>query len=72
LLDLNLGGRARKVLVRPERNGYMYVIDRETGHVLSADAYGTVNSTLGVDLESVAAVLEPQADEDGVHTGAIR
>jgi len=54
LLDLNLGGRTRKVLVRPERNGYMYVIDRETGQVLSADAYSFVNSTVGVDLESGA------------------
>ena len=34
----DIGGRTRKVLVRPERNGYIYVIDRATGEVLSADA----------------------------------
>ena len=31
-------GERRKVLVHPERNGYVYVIDRATGEVLSADA----------------------------------
>ena len=31
-------GQPRKVLVRPERNGYVYVLDRATGEVLSADA----------------------------------
>jgi len=27
---------ARKVLVRPERNGYLYILDRVTGEVLFA------------------------------------
>jgi PQQ-dependent dehydrogenase (methanol/ethanol family) len=52
LLDLDVKGVRRKVLVRPERNGYVYVIDRTSGEVLSANAYGYVNSTAGVDLKS--------------------
>src|ERR671913_924247 len=36
LLDMNVGGQPRKVLVRPERNGYIYVLDRTSGEVLSA------------------------------------
>jgi len=52
LLDMPVDGKIRKVLVRPERNGYLYVIDRQSGEVLSADAYGNVNSTSGVDLET--------------------
>jgi PQQ-dependent dehydrogenase (methanol/ethanol family) len=52
LLDLPIGGRTRKVLVRPERNGYVYVMDRATGQVLSADAYGPVNTSKGVDLRT--------------------
>jgi PQQ-dependent dehydrogenase (methanol/ethanol family) len=52
LLDMPVGGRMRRVLVRPGRNGYMYVIDRGTGQVLSADAYGFINSAKGVDLKS--------------------
>jgi hypothetical protein len=31
-----LAGRARKVLLHPDRNGYVYVMDRTTGQVLSA------------------------------------
>ena len=31
-------GQRRKVLVHPDRNGYVYVLDRATGEVLSADA----------------------------------
>jgi lanthanide-dependent methanol dehydrogenase len=52
LLDLTLDGKPRKVLVHPGRNGYMYVIDRATGEMLSADAYDTVNAYLGVDLKT--------------------
>jgi len=52
LLDLSIGGRTRKVLVRPERNGFMYVIDRQTGEVLSADEYGPVTSWTGFNLKA--------------------
>jgi lanthanide-dependent methanol dehydrogenase len=52
LLDLPIGGKTRKVLVRPERNGYMYVLDRQTGEVLSANPYGHITSTKGVDLKT--------------------
>jgi PQQ-dependent dehydrogenase (methanol/ethanol family) len=52
LLELTLDGKRRKVLVRPERDGYVYVIDRNTGEVLSANPYGYVNSTAGVDLKT--------------------
>jgi lanthanide-dependent methanol dehydrogenase len=52
LLDLTIGGAMRKVLVRPERNGYMYVLDRTTGEVLSADPFVHVTSTKGIDLKS--------------------
>lgn len=52
LIDMTVNGETRPVLVRPERNGYLYVIDRASGQVLSADAYGYINSTKGVDLQS--------------------
>ncbi|HEY4212600.1 MAG TPA: PQQ-dependent dehydrogenase, methanol/ethanol family [Steroidobacteraceae bacterium] len=52
LLDMPFGGKMRKVLVHPDRDGYIYVIDRSTGQVLSADPYGPVNSTRGVDLKT--------------------
>jgi alcohol dehydrogenase (cytochrome c) len=52
LLDLEWKGQQRKVLVRPERNGYVYVIDRTTGEVLSAEQFGPNTTTTGVDLKT--------------------
>ena len=50
LLDLDIKGRRRKALVRPDRNGYVYVMDRATGEVLSATPFAHVNTSKGVDL----------------------
>jgi PQQ-dependent dehydrogenase (methanol/ethanol family) len=50
LVDLPWKGKTRKVMLRPERNGYLYVIDRTNGEVLSAEPFGYINSTAGVDL----------------------
>jgi PQQ-dependent dehydrogenase (methanol/ethanol family) len=59
LLDLDVGGRSRKVLVRPGRNGFMYVIDRSTGEVLSAEPWGHVNWATHVDLKTgIPAIVE--------------
>lgn len=52
LLDMPFGGRMRAVMVRPERNGYIYVIDRATGQVLSADPFSFINSSRGVNLQT--------------------
>jgi PQQ-dependent dehydrogenase (methanol/ethanol family) len=60
LLDATLNGRERHVVVRPERNGYLYVIDRDTGEVISADAYGHVNSITGVDLTTGRPTYNPE------------
>jgi len=59
LADIPIGGQTRKVLIRPERNGYVYVIDRTNGQVLSAQPYGFVNATTGVDLQSGALQYNP-------------
>jgi PQQ-dependent dehydrogenase (methanol/ethanol family) len=52
LLDVPWQGGVRKVLVRPERNGYVYMIDRTTGEVLYAHPFGYINSSTGVDLRT--------------------
>jgi lanthanide-dependent methanol dehydrogenase len=52
LLDLPINGQPRKVLVRPERNGYIYVLDRITGQVYSATPYVPITTSKGVDLQS--------------------
>jgi lanthanide-dependent methanol dehydrogenase len=52
LLDLPIKGQNRKVLVRPERNGYIYVMDRATGEVLSATPFVHITTSKNVDLKS--------------------
>ena len=59
LLDIPIGGQLRKVLVRPERNGFLYVIDRQTGQVLSADPFGPVTAYTGFDFKSGRPIPNP-------------
>jgi lanthanide-dependent methanol dehydrogenase len=60
LLDLTLAGRPRKVLVHPDQNGYVYVMDRVTGEVLSATPFVPVNTSTGVDLTTGALHYAPE------------
>lgn len=59
--NLDIGGKTRKVVIRPGRNGYMYVIDRATGEVISADPYDTVTVYDGVDMKT--GRLQPNPDK---------
>lgn len=52
LLDLPVGGEIRRTLVRPERNGFVYVLDRATGEVLSAEPFVHTTVSRGVDLQT--------------------
>jgi PQQ-dependent dehydrogenase (methanol/ethanol family) len=61
LLDLTIAGKARKTLVHPDRNGYVYVIDRVSGEVLSAEPFVKVTTTTGIDLDSGRPRLNPAA-----------
>lgn len=52
LLDLPIQGQTRKVLIHPDRNGYVYVLDRTNGQVISASPFMHVNTSRGVDLKT--------------------
>jgi lanthanide-dependent methanol dehydrogenase len=52
LLDMPIDGVMRRVMVRAERNGFVYVMDRVTGEVLSATPYMHSSVVKGVDLRS--------------------
>jgi alcohol dehydrogenase (cytochrome c) len=52
LLDLDIKGSKRKVIVHPDRNGRMYVMDRATGEVISAETFTDTNTTKYVDLKT--------------------
>jgi lanthanide-dependent methanol dehydrogenase len=60
LVDLPIGGQPRKVLLRPERNGYFYVLDRATGEVLSADPFVHITAYKGVDLKTGRLIPNPE------------
>nr|WP_217704141.1 methanol/ethanol family PQQ-dependent dehydrogenase [Schlegelella koreensis] len=62
LVDLPIGGRTRQVLVHPDRNGYIYVLDRATGQVLSADAFVPITTTKGVDLRTGRLIYNPDKE----------
>jgi PQQ-dependent dehydrogenase (methanol/ethanol family) len=62
LLELDIKGARRKVLVHPDRNGYVYVIDRATGEVLSAEPFVKVTTSTGIDLVSGRPKLNPATE----------
>ncbi|WP_292554037.1 methanol/ethanol family PQQ-dependent dehydrogenase [Mesorhizobium sp.] len=62
LLNMQWDGKARKLLVRPERNGHLYVMDRATGEVLSADPFHAITGTLGVDLKTGRLRYNPEKE----------
>ena len=43
LTELEIEGRTRRVLMQAPKNGFFYVLDRETGELLSAEPYASVN-----------------------------
>jgi alcohol dehydrogenase (cytochrome c) len=59
LLDLNVGGKLRKTLAHPDRDGYVYLMDRGTGEIISAQTFGYVNTSEGVDLKTGELKLNP-------------
>ncbi len=64
LLDLTIDGQPRKALVHIGRNGHMYVMDRQTGEVLSAEPYDTVTSIKSIDLKTGRPVLNEAMHPD--------
>ncbi|HEX3402325.1 MAG TPA: PQQ-binding-like beta-propeller repeat protein [Acetobacteraceae bacterium] len=50
--DLRWQGQDRAVLLHPDANGMVYVLDRRSGKILSAKPFIDVNATEGVDLGS--------------------
>jgi lanthanide-dependent methanol dehydrogenase len=60
LLDIPYKGSQRKLLVHPDRNGYVYVMDRTNGQVLAADPFVHITTTTGVDLKSGRLKYNPE------------
>ena len=52
LVDMEYGGRMRKLVVHPGRTGFVYVLDRETGELLSAETFEPTNWASKYDLKT--------------------
>lgn len=61
LADLEIDGERRKVLMQAPKNGFFYVLDRETGEFISADNYTMVNWAKGIDPETGRPIENPSA-----------
>ncbi|MEE8117604.1 MAG: PQQ-dependent dehydrogenase, methanol/ethanol family [Gemmatimonadales bacterium] len=68
LAELEIGGRERRVIMQAPKNGFFYVIDRETGEFLSGEAFANVTWATGLTPEG-RPIEEPAARalEGGTH-----
>jgi len=64
LADLNINGRARKVIMQANKNGFYYVLDRVNGAFISAQPFATVTWAKGIDPETGRPVVNPGAHYD--------
>jgi alcohol dehydrogenase (cytochrome c) len=52
LTDLTIDGKSTPVALKADRNGFFYVINRETGKLISAKPFVPINWATGVDLNT--------------------
>lgn len=66
LLDLAFfeGEEERRVLVQPNKNGFIYVLDAVTGDLLKADPFTAVNWAEGIDMATGRPIEVPGARYD--------
>jgi len=64
LLELPWEGEQRRVVVQPNKNGMMYVLDAASGELLKADAFTEVNWNTGVDMATGRPIEVPEARYD--------
>lgn len=61
LMDLKIKGVPREVLITAPKNGFLYVIDRRTGKLISAERYVKTTWAERIDLTSGRPVENPAA-----------
>ena len=69
LADLPIDGHLRKVLMQAPKNGVFYVLDRQTGHLISAKPYIPINWARSIDQVTGRPDIAPEARYD--QTGAM-
>ena len=61
LADIEWRGEPRKVLMQAPKNGFFFILDRESGELLSAEPFVPVNWATHYDLETGRPVEVPEA-----------
>jgi PQQ-dependent dehydrogenase (methanol/ethanol family) len=59
LVDMDWQGKPRKLLLHPGRTGFMFVLDRETGEMLSAEPFARINWAKRYDLKTGLPEVDP-------------
>ena len=59
LLDMEIDGKTRSVLLQGPKNGFFYVLDRENGELLRANPYVRLNWATHIDMETGRPVEDP-------------
>lgn len=69
-VDMEWHGQMRKLLIHPGRTGFVYVFDRETGELLSAEKFvGSTNWAYGFNLKTGRPNMNPaKATHQGMTT----
>lgn len=62
LAEIVIGGRQRRVIMQAPKNGFFYVLDRESGELLSAEPIATVTWASSVDSETGRPVETGQGE----------
>jgi alcohol dehydrogenase (cytochrome c) len=57
LADIQVGGQLRKVMIQPNKNGFLYVLDRTNCKLIAAHPYVKVNWATHIDLATGRPVL---------------
>ncbi|MES1971471.1 MAG: PQQ-dependent dehydrogenase, methanol/ethanol family [Pseudomonadota bacterium] len=61
LTDMVIDGQKKSVLLHAPKNGFYYVIDRETGKLLSAEKFAKVNWADRIDMATGRPVMNPES-----------
>ena len=64
LLDMEVDGKVRSVLLQAPKNGFFYVLDRDNGELLRANPYVRLNWATHVDMETGRPVENPEMAYD--------
>jgi len=64
LADLTIDGASRKVIMQANKNGFFYVIDRQTGKLISAQNFTPVTWATGVDQKTGRPIENPDIRYD--------